>query len=142
MIEIANLTRGSLNKKCFKEVAEKVLKGENKKGCDLSIVFVGERRMRLLNRKYRSQDRPTDVLSFDQSQKFPVIPGTKRELGEVVICPQTVRKNAEKFNSTFKEELTRVLIHGILHLLGYDHEKDEKEAEKMREKEERYLSQI
>jgi len=63
-------------------------------------------------------------------------------LGEIVICLREVKKNARRFNSTFKKELVRVLIHGILHLLGYDHEKLEKEAEKMEEKENYYLSQI
>jgi len=60
-------------------------------------------------------------------------------LGEIVICLREVKKNAKRFSLIFEKELARVLIHGILHLLGYNHEKSEKEAEKMRKKEEYYL---
>ena len=142
MITISNLTRSRVNKKSLKQVAEKVLKGENRKGSDLSIVLVGPTRIQSLNKKYRSKDRPTDVLAFGQSQKFPVIPRGRRELGEIIICPRVVRRNAKRFNSTFKKEMARVLIHGALHLFGYDHEKGRKQAKKMEEKQNFYLSKM
>ena len=63
-------------------------------------------------------------------------------LGEILICPQEVKKNAKKYGLTFKKELARVLIHGILHLFGYEHEENERSAEKMRKKEEIYFSKI
>jgi len=61
------------------------------------------------------------------------------ELGEVVVCLEAVKKNAKKLDLDYNKELARVLIHGILHVFGYDHEKSEKEAKKMRKKEEYYL---
>jgi len=130
MIEINNLTTSSIDKKFLDRVAKKILKGENQKERDLSIVFVGQGRMRKLNKKYREKNKVTDVLSFGE------------ELNEVVICPREVKKNAKKYNLTFKKELARVLIHGILHLLGYEHEKSKKETEKMEKKEEYYLSNL
>jgi probable rRNA maturation factor len=131
MIEVNNLTAYSIDKKLFKELAFKVLKKETK-GCfekDLSIAIVAPSRIKELNKRYRKKDRPTDVLSFEDKESW----------GEIVICPAEVRRNAKKFNSNFKKELSRVLIHGVLHLLGYDHEKA-KEEEKMKKKEEYYLN--
>ena len=111
MIEINNLTTSRVDEEFLKGVAKKVLKGENRKEIDLSIAFIGEAKMRKLNKKYRGKNRVTDVLSFDD------------ELNEIVICLKEVKKNAKTYNSTFRKELARVLIHAILHLLGYDHEK-------------------
>lgn len=131
MIEINNLTTNLVDERFLEEVAKKVLEGENQKESDLSIAFVGQGRMRELNKKYKKKNRVTDVLAF---------PGNG--LGEIVICLREVKKNARRFSSSFETELVRVLIHGILHLLGYDHEKNETNAKKMKEKEEYYLFQI
>jgi len=130
MIEVNNLTASSIDKKFLKGVAKTVLKGENKKETMLSVVLVGEGRMKELNKKYRGKNKATDILSFGEG------------LNEIVICYSEVKKNAKRYNSTFKKELTQVLIHGILHLLGYEHGKSEKEAKKMEKKQEYYLSQI
>lgn len=130
MIEINNLTKSEIDEKYLKGVAKKVLKGEKKKEMDLSIVFVGEARMRKLNKKYRDKNRATDILSFGQG------------LNEIVICLQEVRKNAQRYGSTFKKELVQVLVHGILHLLGCEHEKNEKRAEQMKKKQEYYLTNL
>lgn len=130
MIEINNLTANRVDEGFLKRVAEKVLKGENKVGADLSVALIGESRMRRLNKKYRGKNKVTDVLSFPYNNS-----------GEVAICLREVKKNVKKNKSTLEKELSRVLIHGILHLLGEDHEKGEKEAGKMSGKEEFYLSQ-
>jgi len=129
-IEINNLTTSKVDEEFLKKVAKTVLKGENKKEAMLSVVLVVERRIKELNKKYRGKNKATDVLSFGEG------------LNEIVICYSEVKKNAKRYNSTFKKELTQVLIHGILHLLGYEHEKGEKEAKKMEKKQEYYLSQI
>ena len=141
------MTRNKIDEDFLKRVAEKVLA---RRQFDLSIALVDEKRIKELNEKYRKRNKVTDVLSFQYYD----------DSGEVVICPLQVKKNAKRFtpleitgtgekdkkkksltgfNSTYKKELARVLIHGILHLLGYDHEKNEKEADKMRKKEADYL---
>jgi len=130
MVEINNLTGLIIDGNFLKAVAKKVLKERNKEKIDLSIVFVGQERMKKLNQKYRRKNKLTDVLAFGEG------------LNEIVICPQEVKKNAKRFDSVFKKELARVLIHGILHLLGYNHEKGGKEAEKMEKKQNYYLSLI
>lgn len=136
MIEINNLTNFVVDKKFFTGVAKKVLKGENRGRENLSIAFVGSEEIKKLNQKYRKSDKATDVLSFEKVSNF------KEESAEVIICPQVVRKNAVDSKMTLKKELAKVLIHGILHILGYDHEKSEKEAINMEKKQEYYLAKI
>lgn len=141
MIEINNLTIGRIDKNFLKEVAKKVLIGENRKERDLSIALVGPGRIKELNKKYRRKNQITDVLAFAADSTFQ-IPDSRFNFGEIIICPAQVKKNAKKINTTFKEELVRVLIHGILHLLGYNHEKSGGETERMENKQEQYLKQV
>ena len=142
MIEINNLTKFSINEKSFKKLTNDVLIGEGKKGTVISIAFIKEEEIKKINKQYLKKDYPTDVLSFSEAE---VNYSEKKEqidvsiLGEIVICPRQVEKNAKELGFTFKKELNRVLIHGILHLLGYDHEGSEKEAKRMRKKEDYYL---
>jgi len=120
MVEVNNLTTNKINKEFLKKIAEKVLKGEKKK-IKISIALVGQGRIRELNKKYRGKNKVTDVLSFQYDNS-----------GEIVICLREIKKNAKKFKATFKRELTRILIHGLLHVLGYSHET-------MKDKESYYL---
>lgn len=151
MIGINNLTATSINEGFLQKIARKVLEGEGiKSEIELSIVFVGLGRIRELNKRYLWKDKITDVLAFGEKyevgstkkEKGVKSPGPFIELGEVIICPLQVKKNAKRFSSTFEKELAKILIHGILHLLGYDHEKSIAEAKKMEKKEQSYLSQI
>lgn len=118
----------------FKKVAKKVLKAEKKEDSVLSIIFVKSTEMRKLNLEYRKKNQPTDVLSFPESSDG------ENYLGEILICIPEVRKNARIYNQEFEEELKRVLIHGILHLLGYDHER--KGDKMIIKKQENYLSHL
>jgi probable rRNA maturation factor len=136
MIEIDNLTNFSLDKNFFEKIIKIIFQKEQKKVRALSITFVKEKEIEKLNTRYRKKRKGTDVLSFRLS-----LPG-KPLLGQIVICPKIVRDNAKKLKTSFKEELLRVLIHGVLHLLGYDHEKSQKEAKKMEKKQEFYLNLI
>ena len=132
MIEINNLTTFAVDKKKYSTVAKKVLLGENRKTETISLAFVGKEEINQLNKKFRKKNKPTDVLSFDLKQKG--------YLGEIVICPEVVKENSKKDGVTFNSEMMKVFVHGILHLCGYDHEKSEKEAVKMFEKQDKYLS--
>lgn len=147
MVDINNLTTVAVDERFLKKVAEKVLEEENKKETELSIALVGQGRMREINKKYRGKNRVTDVLAFPESkvllEKFRVGPTQKISgLGEIVICLHEVKKNAKRFSSVFEKELAQVLIHGILHLLGYNHEISPEKAKEMEEKQKYYLSQI
>lgn len=136
MIGVNNLTKGPVDKIFFKKIIGEVLRKEKKTIKEISIVLVGEERMKQINRRYKKRNKVTDVLAFSQTQRFhkDIFKG-----GEIVICPRVVRKNAKIFNQSFKKELAKVLIHSILHLLGYDHTSG-KDARKMEEKENYYLN--
>lgn len=133
MIEINNLTSFTLDKKLFTGVAKKVLSGENKGTETLSLAFVSKEEIKKLNKKYRKKNKATDVLSFDLTTNYK-LPTKNSYLGEIVICPEVVKEK--------KEDILRVFVHGILHLLGYDHKKNEKEAKEMEAKEEKHLNNL
>ena len=88
-------------------------------GWELSVVLCGDEFMRTLNHDYRGKDEPTDVLSFPQEE--PEHDGVTYA-GDIAISIDSVRSNAENFGVAPEEETRRVLIHGILHLAGMDHE--------------------
>lgn len=117
-------------KSALKKIARIVLKElEVPKDSELSITFINDVQMRELNRTYRNIDRTTDVLSFPQGEgpDFTL-------LGDVIISIDTARRHAKSYGVTIHEELKKLIIHGILHLLGHDHKK-KKETRIMREKE-------
>lgn len=130
MIEIKNLSGGLRYVNPLKKIGEIILRKERKGNLDLSVVFLKEPKMREFNRIYRGKDKATNVLAF---------PEEEFGLGELVLCPGVIRKDAAKYGITFKVELCRIFIHGLLHLVGYDHEKD-MDFKKMSRKEEEYLS--
>ncbi|HDJ30512.1 rRNA maturation RNase YbeY [bacterium] len=148
MIEINNLTSVSIDQEFLKKIAEGVLEKEHAQKKDISLAFVGPGRMKQINRRYRGKNRVTDVLAFPETRvefdEFTVkdLYRDTQSLGEIIICLKEVKKNSRRYKSDFKTELARVLIHGILHLLGYDHERSEKDAAEMQEKENQYLSQF
>ena len=101
---------------------------------EISILFIGDQRIRDLNHQFRDIDLPTDVLSFPQVLTGELeIPGAL-VLGDVAISLETARCQSEEHGLSFEEELTLLLIHGILHLLGYDHEISDQEEDRMRNK--------
>jgi probable rRNA maturation factor len=87
----------------------------------LSVVFVGARAMRALNRRYLRRDYATDVLSFSYEG---VMMDGRPFLGEIIIAPDTAVRQAARCGAPPEKELRKLLVHGILHLLGYDHETD------------------
>jgi rRNA maturation RNase YbeY len=113
--------------------ARRLLRALRLPGAELSLVLVSDRQMRALNRRWRARDRPTDVLSFAQHEG----PGGAPDgvLGDVVISVDTARRQAAERGSSLGREADRLLIHGLLHLLGYDHERSEAEARRMRRRE-------
>lgn len=136
MVEINNLTNFTVDKRFFLGVAKKVLRGENRERENLSIAFVAPEEIRKLNKRYRKKDKATDVLSFGKVSDF------KEECSEVVVCPAVVREHALSSKLPLKKELAKTLIHGILHVLGYDHEQSDAQAKRMQEKEAVYFSKI
>ena len=135
MILINNLTTRSINKEILQKIAQVVFKGEGiEEKKEVSLVLVGNARMRNLNYTHRGKNRTTDVLSFPVKDSVFFA----NSLGEIIISLKEVSKSAKRLNSNFEKEFFRCLIHGLLHLLGYNHKK-EKERNEMIEKEKNYL---
>lgn len=109
---------------------------------EVSLVFVDDAYIRGLNHQYRGVDSPTDVLSFAM-QEGEALPGEEEEiiLGDVVISLQTAGRQAREYGHSFRREVAYLTVHGVLHLLGYDHQ-DEEERRVMRRKEEEVLSRL
>lgn len=97
-------------------------------GVELSVALVGDDEMAGLNEKYRGKEGPTDVLSFGCDDPCPAGAGEPVTLGDVIIAPDVAVAHAAEYGTTVEEELNLLLVHGILHLLGYDHESDEDAA--------------
>lgn len=91
---------------------------------ELSILFVGRDHIRRLNARYAGDDYATDVLAF------PMMEDDEESvlLGDVVVCPEIARENAAKAGGTLESELRTLVVHGTLHLLGYDHQNDSQRA--------------
>ena len=90
---------------------------------EISLVFTDDAEQRVLNRDWRGKDRPTNVLSFpNMDDDGPAVPGLPRLLGDVVLARETVAREAGEQGKTLADHTTHLLVHGTLHLLGYDHE--------------------
>ncbi|HEY4706293.1 MAG TPA: rRNA maturation RNase YbeY [Thermodesulfobacteriota bacterium] len=115
-------------------MAEAALEGLGCKDVELSILLTDDDGIRGLNRDYRGKDKPTDVLSFPMEDESM--------LGDVVISMERAREQAAEFKVSEDEELSRLLVHGILHLVGHDHVKGGRQARKMKEAEAALLKLI
>lgn len=159
-ISVNNTTKAAANESLVKKTAKIVIDGEEKligpaTRAELSVAFVTPRRIRELNKTYRRHDTVTDVLSFAENEDCgcdcdcDCDCGCDGEhvagpiyLGELVVCLAQVKLDARESKVSAERELAWVIIHGILHLLGYDHETCQENALQMRAKEEIYLSKL
>ncbi len=121
-----------------------VLKLEQFKGsAEVSITFVDNDYIQSLNKQYRNKDVPTDVLSFPMKKEdgnYEVDPESNAQiLGDIIISMQKVIEQTEIYGHSMRREVAYLVAHGMLHLLGYDHEKGGIEKRHMREREERVL---
>lgn len=144
-IEVKSLAGPMRGSRTIKRIASDVAKGETRmsdgRDTEVSIIFVGPDKIREINKKYRSVDCVTDVLSFSEADSGAGRDGYPHFLGELVICARQVGQDARDLKTSFEKELAWVIIHGMLHLFGYDHEK-EADARRMRAKEKLYQSKI
>lgn len=143
MINISNPEGYSLKESFLEKIVKTVLAGEGwQKPYCISVAFVSSSEMKRLNKEYYKRERLSDVLSFQgETGDFPKI-SPETDLGEIVICSDQVKVNARSGKNTFQNELSWVLIHGLLHLLGYEHEEGGEKEKLMRDREVFYLKQL
>ena len=128
MLNIENITNTEINLNCLEEIADKLTYRE------IDLTICDNTLIQKYNQQYRNIDKATDVLSFPINGDFDNMP-----LGSIVISADFVKEKSNEFGHSIKDELTLLFIHGLLHLLGYDHEID---SGQMRLKEEEIINQF
>ena len=123
-----------------RSLAERILRTAGAARAELSLLLVGDRFMRRLNRLYRRKDRTTDVLAFPMRQVRTRVTGhgsriTSALLGDIVISLPQAERQATQAGHALEREMAILMIHGLLHLLGYDHERNAREARRMSRRE-------
>lgn len=131
MIEVINRQRKlPIEIECWREFVAKTLKVVPAKGAGVTVAFVSDRLMRGLNRRWRGKRGMTDVLSFPAAQdEFEKLEG--QTLGDVVISVEQAARQAAEHGLEFDEEVAQLILHGLLHLCGYDHETDDGEMNRL-----------
>jgi len=124
--------------RALRSEALKLLKLLGRKDSELSVLLTGDRRIKELNRDFRHKNRPTDVLSFAQIEALdgevpenPPRPPEVSVMGDVVISIETAARQASEIGQSVEGRLRALLVHGMLHLLGYDHERSAADAKLM-----------
>lgn len=128
----------------LRAIADHVLAAEGvQRDVEISVSYVDEDEMHGLNREWRGIDRTTDVLSFECDSAFDEdIPADEIvELGDIILAPEVIARQAPEFGNTASDECRLMLVHGLLHLLGYDHIEDD-EAEVMEAREDALLREL
>jgi len=152
LVSVVNLqNKVKIDKKYIQRVAEEAVslgsRNRRKLGqreCEVGIIFVNNSYIKRLNKRYRKVNRTTDVIAFpmEEHREFtPSIPFSSRLLGDVFISAERAKVQAKDFGHSIKKEIAILTIHGILHLLSYDHER-RKDGLVMRNKEQEILNQI
>ena len=135
-IEFYNETEEKvLEEKELKKLIKYALKYMNLKNVSFSVIFVDNKKIHKLNKDYRNIDRPTDVITFRLADYEEVMCGKINILGDVYISLDKAKEQSIEYGHSYLRELSFLLIHGFLHLLGYDHmnEEDEKEMFSLQE---------
>jgi probable rRNA maturation factor len=109
----------------FQRLIKRILKKERVEG-RINLVLMSDKEIRKLNRKFKKLDKATDVLAFPMREEGL--------LGDIAISVDTAKRNAKRFGVSYKSESKRLVIHGVLHLVGYEHGKEMRDAEKVYQK--------
>jgi probable rRNA maturation factor len=124
VIEVVNRQRGKkIDTEEWSRFAVKVLEAIGNHGSSATIAFVSDKKIRTLNRQFRNVDKPTDVLSFPSEEQT--------DLGDIAISVETAAAQARENGLTFDTEIAQLILHGLLHLSGYDHETDSGEMNRL-----------
>ena len=138
LIDISNRTKSKLPLAELETVIKKFLLSRHLASREVSLVLVGDSLMKRLNRETRGQDKITDVLSFRETDSVVVRP---KFLGEVVIDYQQIKRQAKIFKTGVRRELIFILVHGLLHLVGFD-DRTDKEAKLMEDLGKKFIAKL
>jgi probable rRNA maturation factor len=138
-----SLPYNNIGRKFFTATAEKIFNIINIDNISINIILTDNKFIQSLNKTYRKKNSPTDVISFAyRDEAFPSVTGEAEELGDIYISLEKASEQSSDYGVSLKDEIKRLLIHGILHLLGYDHEISDEEEKRMSDLEEKILNKI
>jgi probable rRNA maturation factor len=134
----SNGVRSPLSRQRTQEVVQAVLRSEKVKNALVSVAFLDKRAMARLNKSHLDHSGATDVISFGFSRATDSDP----VVGDIYICPDVARDNAAARGEPVRREVTRLVAHGTLHILGYEHPHEDRETSEMWRKQERLVSRL
>ena len=134
-------SNGPIDIQRWEKLAVEALQAEGINSGELNVIFVEAKRIQELNNTYLGKNEPTDVLAFPIDSQKLTTGDTPTLLGDVVICPAKAKENASAQKKNHDEEIALLVLHGILHILGYDHAYPEEEAV-MKNREQELLSKL
>ena len=135
----------------YRDVRKREIKHFIKRICDIlslhdlsvTLILTDNEYIRDINRRYRNQDHPTDIITFAYRENpFPRSSTEVEHLGDIYLSLERALENSQEYSVDFISELKLLLVHGVLHLLGYDHELSERDDKKMREREQEILAML
>ncbi|HNX24550.1 MAG TPA: rRNA maturation RNase YbeY [Spirochaetota bacterium] len=138
-----NLPYKNLAENFFLSITDSTLIETETDNVSVNLILTDDEYIKSINSGYRGKDKPTDVISFAyRDDPFPVIDNPVEELGDIYISLERASEQAVEYEVTLADELKRLVIHGVLHLLGYDHELSEEDEKRMNILEEKIFNAI
>jgi len=138
-----SLPYNKIGKKFFTALAEKAFNIIDIDNISVNIILTDNKFIQSINKKYRKKNSPTDVISFAyRDDPFPNTESNIEELGDIYLSLEKASEQSLDYGVSLKDELKRLLIHGILHLLGYDHDLSDEEDKKMTDMEDKIFNEI
>ena len=128
--------RKPVDRRGLKRLVRSVLEGEGAPDASVGLLLTGDEAVRVMNHTWRGRDKATDVLSFPDDGE-----GDSGYLGDIAVSMDRAVEQAPRFSATFEQEVARLVVHGLLHLLGYDHHSPS-EGRRMKAKERHYLAAL
>lgn len=130
MILVKNKQKFPINLAKLKQDARTILEALDYTDFDLGILLATPKAMHEYNLQFREKDKPTDILSFpyhhiDAGDRIEATTEDEKNLGDIILCPEYINEDLPRWNKTFQERVDILLVHGVCHLLGYDHIEDE-----------------
>ncbi len=130
--------KGKVRIRWVRDIVSKLLEIRGLEGIEISVYLTDDNTIKLLNKNFRGKDKATDVLSFTYNEQV----GGYKLLGEIAISIDTAKRQAKELGHSLEEEIKRLLVHGFVHLLGYDHELGEEEEKQFMELEKRLIESL
>ncbi|HEY7531498.1 MAG TPA: rRNA maturation RNase YbeY [Nitrospiraceae bacterium] len=135
----SQLRRATIDHPRLRRLAQAILSSVGEPSSVLSVALIGDRSMRRLNQQYRKKAQTTDVLAFSMREGRGL---SSAFMGDVIISVPTAMKQARRLGRSVDDELVTLLVHGILHLCGYDHERSKRDARRMQRRERMVLRRL